>query len=213
MTEQYLKEFERWVAGPKERKARLRAELEEHLRAAEAAGDTSALGRLGTPREAAETFASGYEWEPAPLPRRITAALIDLVTFVGSIILFVGIGTGLSATNIGPVEALFIVATFGSFLWWGIGLTLVEWRTGRTPGKAILGLRTIAESGTAPSFGQVVLRRLTLVFSGPLQLIDWVFVFFNPKHQRGLDVLAKTLVVTDPSDAAAPVGAAVNALP
>jgi uncharacterized RDD family membrane protein YckC len=64
-------------------------------------------------------------------------------------------------------------------------------------GKAALGLRVYAEDGTAPSFGQIVVRRLSLIFSGPLQLFDWGFVFFNVKRQRAFEVLAKTVVVTE----------------
>ncbi len=224
MTEQYLKEFERWVAGPDDHKKRLRAELEEHLRAAEAAGDVDALGRLGTPREAAEAFSQGRDLVPASLPRRIGAALTDMAV---SALLFVGaIAVGswdaatferLERTN-GDVEALdlgagSVLVLVLAFLWWVVVLPLLEWRTGRTLGKSLFGLRTVTESGVAPTFGQVILRRLTLFFSGPLQLIDWGWAFFNKKHQRGLDVLAKTLVISDPSEQKAPVATAVNAHP
>ena len=214
MTEQYLKEFERWVAGPAANKKRLRAELEEHLRAAESAGDVDALQRLGTPREAAETFSQGRDLEPAGLGRRIGAALVDVGITVALVAGGIGLGSwNASYSSFGGLDVLAIVMVLASAVYWVVVLPVLEWRTGRTPGKAFMGLRTVAESGTSPSFLQVVLRRLTLIFSGPLQLIDWMFVFFNPKHQRGLDVLAKTLVVTDPSEAAAPVGAAANAHP
>jgi uncharacterized RDD family membrane protein YckC len=46
-------------------------------------------------------------------------------------------------------------------LWWFVILPLLEWWVGRTAGKAVLGLRVLAEDGTAPSFGQIVARRLT----------------------------------------------------
>ena len=82
-------------------------------------------------------------------------------------------------------------------LWWSLGLTVMEWRYGRTPGKAMLGLRAISEEGISLSFGQAVVRRLTLVFSGPLQLIDWAFALFNPRRQRAVEKLARTLVIKD----------------
>ncbi|HWL64945.1 MAG TPA: RDD family protein [Actinomycetota bacterium] len=205
MTEEYLKEFERWVAGPKERKKRVRAELEQHLRAAEAAGDVEAMARLGTPREAAATFSAGHELEPAPLPRRIGAALVDLgIVFLPLIALAIG---GLIVdppgaiesqfTNVGGLEWMTIVFFFGAGAWWTLGLILSEWRTGRTPGKALLGLRVVTEDGISPSFGQIVIRRLTMIFSGPLQVIDWAFMFFTKKHQRAFELVAKTVVVQD----------------
>jgi len=82
-------------------------------------------------------------------------------------------------------------------LWWFLGLTVMEWRYGRTPGKAMNGLRVVSEDGIALSFGQAVVRRLTLVFSGPLQIIDWVFALFDARRQRAVEKLAHTLVVRD----------------
>ena len=224
MTEQYLKEFERWVAGPKARKQQLRAELEEHLRAAEAAGDVDALSRLGTPREAAETFSEGRELVPASLPRRIAAGLTDMA--VPIVLAFTGAALGAWDAKFGPafevdgknvdfwsMELAAIIFILSAFVWWVFVLPILEWRTGRTVGKALFGLRTLSETGVAPSFGQVVIRRLTLIFSGPLQLIDWAWAFFNSKHQRGLDVLAKTLVVSEPREDKAAMVKTAAALP
>lgn len=214
--DEYLFQFERWVGGSKQRKTRARAELDEHLDGAEQAGELdSALKRLGDPRSAARDFTSGYTLSPAPLPRRFIAVFIDLL------VLAILIGVGLAAGTWVPSrdDAIFpedLVLEFGgenwyltSFgvvgitllalagLWWIVILPLLEWRTGRTLGKAAVGLRVYAEDGTAPSFGQIVVRRLSLIFSGPLQLFDWGFVFFNVKRQRAFEVLAKTVVVNE----------------
>jgi uncharacterized RDD family membrane protein YckC len=40
-------------------------------------------------------------------------------------------------------------------------------------------------------------RRLTLIFSGPLQIFDWAFALFNDRRQRAFDIVAKTVVVRD----------------
>jgi uncharacterized RDD family membrane protein YckC len=214
--DEYLFQFERWVGGSRQRKTRARAELDEHLDGAEQAGDLdSALKRLGDPRSAARDFTSGYTLSPAPLPRRFIAVLIDLLALATLI------GVGLAAGTWVPSrdDAIFpedlvlelggknwYLTSFGGVgisllalggLWWIVILPLLEWRTGRTLGKAALGLRVYAEDGTAPSFGQIVVRRLSLIFSGPLQLFDWGFVFFNVKRQRAFEVLAKTVVVTE----------------
>ena len=212
----YLTQFERWVGGGKELKARARGELEEHLDGAEEAGDLcGAMQRLGDPRSAARDFTSGSAAQPAPLPRRFAAALLDLVIFVA--LFGGGMATGTWTTSrseaLNPEDLTFdfgsgswyltsiswvgITLVAAGVLWWVLLVPVLEWRTGRTLGKAAFGLRVMAEDGTAPSFGQIVLRRLSLVFSGPLQLFDWAFVFFNAKRQRAFDTLAKTMVMTD----------------
>ena len=206
MTDEYLKEFERWVAGPKERKTQMRAELEEHLRAAEAAGDVGAMSRLGTPREAARTFSEGHDLKLAPLSRRIAAALIDMGLTLALVIGGVGIGTWSVAETADRFDKgdIYVAGNAGAIalvvlacLWWVVLLPVLEWRYGQTLGKRLFGLRVISEDGAAPKFHQVVIRRLTMIFSGPLQMIDWAFMFFTKKHQRAFELVAKTVVVQD----------------
>lgn len=217
MNQNYLKEFERWTAGPESRKKALSAEFAEHLREAEAAGELgSTLDRLGPPRDAAKAFAAGHELSPAPLGRRIGAFLIDVgipILVVAVVIAIATIAGSKGAPNAlfdfvrdlaeertpvwGFLQALAAACLAIAGLWWVAGLTIMEWRYGRGPGKALMGLRVISEDGTAPSFGQVVVRRLTFVFSGPLQLIDWAFALFNKRRQRAVEKLAHTLVVRD----------------
>jgi uncharacterized RDD family membrane protein YckC len=217
MNQNYLKEFERWTAGPQKRRESLSAEFAEHLREAEAAGELgSTLERLGPPRDAAKAFAAGRELKPAPLFRRICAFVIDLAIPLAILALFVALATALgTGTEAERLENFFtdlseeLSVTWGVLemgglvmvglagLWWFLGLTAMEWRYGRTPGKAMLGLRAVSEDGTALSFGQAVVRRLTLVFSGPLQLIDWAFALFDPRRQRAVEKLAHTIVIKD----------------
>lgn len=223
MNENYLKEFERWTSGPKPRRAALSAEFAEHVREAEAAGELgSTLERLGPPRDAAKAFAAGHSLRPAPLGRRIAAALVDIAI---PILVLLGVSAAAAlilAGDPGRVLAQFAgdvaaerdpewgdtvqaIAAFTAVLgmmWWVVGLTVMEWRVGRGPGKAMMGLRVVTEEGIAPTFGQVVIRRLTLVFSGPLQLIDWAFALFDPRRQRAVEKLAHTMVIQD--DAAQP---------
>ncbi|MGI8709193.1 MAG: RDD family protein [Actinomycetota bacterium] len=163
--------------------------------------------------------------------RRIFAFLIDCAIPLLFLALFVGLatafGSGDEASRLesffndlseelsvtwGALEmaGLFLVGLAG--LWWTFGLTLMEWRFGRTPGKAMLHLRAVSEDGTALSFGQAVVRRLTLVFSGPLQLIDWAFALFDPRRQRAVEKLAHTLVIHDEvPDLRSAIGAGVLA--
>ena len=206
MIDGYLDEFERWIAGGSSRRRRLRAELEAHLSAAREDGDLEgALKRLGSPRMAARSFAGGLDLDPAPLRRRIPAFLIDVGITV--VLLFATLALGTWAYGQGndsaaflPLKILVVLIVAPAIAWWPVGLTLAEWRYGRTPGKAMMGLEVMSEDGTAPGLGQVLVRRLTLVFSGPLQIIDWAYALFNDKRQRALDKLAGTMVVAHPEE-------------
>jgi uncharacterized RDD family membrane protein YckC len=216
VNQNYLKEFQRWTAGPQKRREALSAEFAEHLSEADAAGELgSTLERLGPPRDAAKAFAAGHALRPAPLGRRIAAALLDFgIPFLLALAViaagtFLGSGARQDLLEFGrdvvaerqPVfGVLQSIAAFllmSALLWWLVGITVAEWRFGRGPGKALLGLRVVTEDGIAPSFGQVVVRRLTLVFSGPLQLIDWAFALFDPRRQRAVEKLAHTMVIHD----------------
>jgi uncharacterized RDD family membrane protein YckC len=216
VNENYLKEFQRWTAGPQKRREALSAEFAEHLNEAEAAGDLgSALERLGPPRDAAKAFAAGHALHPAPLGRRIAAAVIDFGLPFLLVVAVIAAGTLLGSDArqdlmqfgrdvaaerepvFGVLQSIAAFLLMSALLWWLAGLTVAEWRLGRGPGKALLGLRVVTEEGIAPTFGQVVVRRLTLVFSGPLQLIDWAFALFDPRRQRAVEKLAHTMVIQD----------------
>lgn len=217
MNENYLKEFRRWTAGPRQRREALSAEFAEHLSEAEAAGELgSTLERLGPPRDAAKAFAAGHDLHPAPLVRRIVAAVVEFAIPAAVVAVIVAIGTMLGSEDAGPrivefgrdvarerepvwgvLESFAAASLVLAMMWWVLGVTVMEWRYGQGPGKALLGLRVVTEEGIAPSFGQVVVRRLTLVFSGPLQLIDWAFALFDSRRQRAVEKLAHTMVVQD----------------
>lgn len=228
MNQNYLNEFQRWTAGPQKRRDVLSAEFAEHLREAEAAGELgSTLERLGPPRDAAKAFAAGHDLRPAPLVRRIAAAVMDAAIPALLVLAVVAIGTAFGSDDAGSnlmefgrdvanerepawgvLESFAAASAVLAMSWWVLGLTIMEWRFGRGPGKATLGLRVVTEEGIAPSFGQVVVRRLTLVFSGPLQLIDWAFALFDPRRQRAVEKLAHTMVIQDETPEPRPTVAA-----
>ena len=155
MNQSYLKEFQRWTAGPPKRRAALSAEFAEHLRGAEAAGELgSTLERLGPPRDAAKAFAAGHELRPAPLPRRIAAALFDFAipTLVVLAVVVIGtiVGSGDAGNRLvefgrdvaqerepvwGVLQAVAAATMVLAVMWWVVGLTIMEWRYGRGPGK------------------------------------------------------------------------------
>lgn len=208
MIDSYLREFDRWVVADPERKAEYHAELEAHLREAEKAGDLlQVLERLGDPREAARSFGPTTRLVPAPIRRRLVAAAIDHAPF-----LVVSIGLAVLSILDGPPIRFAVPAMIriddtmdlgdtllvvGALAWSIIGIGLIETRSGRTPGKALLGLQTVSADGTAIGPGQGICRRVPLSL-GPLVFVDLLFVGANERRQRLFDLLTHTVVVLDP---------------
>jgi uncharacterized RDD family membrane protein YckC len=197
MIEDYLQRFDRWTAGTPEHRRRLHAELEAHLRDAERAGELDgALARLGTPRQAAGAFARGRPFRPASLPERAAAAAFDALTVFALFLAAYLISQRASVG--GPGQGMVDALTIAGYAWWGIGLPLVEWLSGRTPGKALVGLRVVTDDGTAPSLAQVALRRSTLFFlMAPFGVVDCAFALRDQERRRAVDVAAGTVVVSD----------------
>lgn len=214
--DEYTRSFDRWITGPLAVRQELRAELEGHLDEARSAGRLDeAIERLGSPRDAARTFVQGRSMRPLPRWRRLLGAGVDFATLA----LIISVGGRIAETvspalEVGsflgvvvsircpdnecvPGALLAGLAVLGALFYYSVLLTLLEWRYARTPGKIVAGARVVSEDGIAISLGQAVLRRLPLVFSGVLQVVDWAFALFGPSHQRAFDRLAKTIVVDD----------------
>lgn len=213
MIEPYVRAFERWVVGDRREKPARSAELRAHLEAADQAGELDrALARLGTPRQAASSFGVGHERPAASLRARALAGLVDYAPYLAAsvainvfnVLRFRHGGHGLSIIFPASIEWNTEYSLIQNILsplavaWAILGLALIEVRWGRTPGKALLGLRTISDDGTAVSFGQGVVRRLSILL-GPLVFLDVVFALRTPRRQRGFDMLAHTEVVIDVS--------------
>jgi uncharacterized RDD family membrane protein YckC len=212
MIEEYADDFERWIVGSDAYKSECRAELVAHLHEAEEAGDLhGALERLGSPKAAAAAFSAGQSLKVAPAVRRWWAALIDNAPLIGvglalpivalfdgahgfpwSVVPFINIGKGLSSLqNIGVPLAV---------AWSVVVLALFETRSGQTPGKRLLHLRTVSTSGARPTLRQAIVRRLTFL-TGWFAIVDWCIGVVDPRHQRLFDRLAHTEVVDDPGGA------------
>jgi len=66
---------------------------------------------------------------------------------------------------------------------------------GKTPGKALLGVRVVDQSGQKPGLLRAFLRALALIFSMNLFFIPLLLVFFNPQRRAPHDFIAGTYVV------------------
>ncbi len=131
---------------------------------------------------------------PAPLGWRLVAALADLLPF--GVLLLVGYWhPDAPGGNLLDVTRLVLIGL--PTLWWNAALPLMEGAAGRTPGKVLFGLRTVADDGAAISMGQAFLRRVPLFFAFPILAVDAPIGARDEGHRRALDRAAGTLVVAD----------------
>jgi uncharacterized RDD family membrane protein YckC len=132
---------------------------------------------------------------------RCAAALVDYVfQFVILVALALvlgygaGIGSGASALSVaGYVLGFFLV-------FWGYDVAFEVLNSGRTPGKALNGLRVVRESGAPVTFGTSAVRnviRIVDLLPGTY-LVGITSILVTRRNQRLGDLAAGTLVLREP---------------
>jgi len=131
---------------------------------------------------------------------RAAAFVVDaLLTVLGMLICSVGwglvhavfTGTFDTGTRLAPAAVLAVSPlVFG--LYCAIGWTL----TGRTVGKALLGLRVVDRSGAHPSAMRSIVRALGYIVSS-IFWVGFIWIAVDPKREGFHDKIARTRVVYD----------------
>ncbi len=210
VSEQYVQKVMNLIHAPAAERARIQSDLEAHLQEGLEEGQdmVSLIERMGDPREVAAEFMAEIPFTYAGFWRRLAAFLIDMVLILVIATLFSALFALISNYLVPPHPEALLEKYWGGFL---IVIELIlanaviamimayfpllEARFGQTLGKRLLHLRVRAENGLPITTWQAVLRRLSFYFQ--IFPIDAIFVFFNPKKQRGFDILARTIVVKD----------------
>lgn len=202
--EYYAQAFERCLAGPAQDRTRSRAELVAHLYDAAEAGELAeAVQRLGSPRSAAALFTRAGTAPLASINQRLRAALIDLLPLIGVTIALTvrQVQDGSSVQVAFPPSYVYqpgggILQTVGvplALIWSILVLGILETRTGSTPGKRLLGLTVVTETGLRVPLRACVVRRLSLL-AGPFAWLDWLPQLWG-ERRRLLDRLTRTKVI------------------
>lgn len=135
---------------------------------------------------------------------RIAAALCDaailaailLGLFIGSSVLSVSrVGQGGWSTLLAVLVALTVF-----FVTWGYFLLFEALNDGRTPGKRLMGIRVVMDTGHRITFTAAAVRNLVRVADAqPLftYLLGFGFVLFHSHNKRLGDIVAGTIVVRD----------------
>src|SRR5437016_13820994 len=142
------------------------------------------------------------ELELAGVGSRIAAAACDAV-LLG--VLSFGLGLGLAALLTGResagawstlVAVLALLALF--LLFWGYFLLFEALHHGRTPGKRLMGIRVVMDTGHPITFAAAAVRNLIRIVDAlPFGMVGLAFVLFHPQNKRVGDIVAGTVVARD----------------
>jgi uncharacterized membrane protein SpoIIM required for sporulation/uncharacterized RDD family membrane protein YckC len=138
--------------------------------------------------------------EIAGVGSRALAALIDMLVLVGSalgvfIVLTIVAGFGVTVGSIGG--ALLMLGGFA--VWTGYFILFEGLRQGQTPGKRMVGIRVVSDTGNAVSLSAAAARNLMRIadFLPPPYLTGALLVALHPRGKRLGDMVAGTVVARD----------------
>ncbi|MGQ0648586.1 MAG: stage II sporulation protein M [Gemmatimonadaceae bacterium] len=138
------------------------------------------------------------DYEIAGLGSRTLAALVDSGILLATTIAMVLLGLWTQSRFPGfPVLAIFVLLQFAVV--WGYFALFEGLRDGQTPGKKLLGIRVIQETGHGITMREATIRNLLRIadFLPPPYLLGAVVVALHPKARRLGDLAAGTVVVRD----------------
>jgi uncharacterized RDD family membrane protein YckC len=166
------------------------------------------MGQLGSARMVTPE-AVALEFQTANVGSRILAYLIDMAVVTAGVVAgLVAVALLGQATDVVVPDwvALTIVLVLLPSWWLGYFIAFETLWRGRTPGKAVLGLRVVTTEGAPVRFRHAAIRSL-------LGLVDFaiaggffaiVFILLTRDNQRLGDMVAGTLVLRERSGLAAP---------
>lgn len=149
-----------------------------------------------------------FQLERAGVGTRAVAALLDVLVLafvylaLFSVLWFVFAGAfsisdrGLAEDGFNVALALLILAAFSIFGLYYIGFEAL-WN-GQTPGKRIVRIRVVSDTGVPASMSQFVVRNvLRLLDSQGGYAVGLIAMFVSPEEKRLGDMAAGTIVVRD----------------
>jgi uncharacterized membrane protein SpoIIM required for sporulation/uncharacterized RDD family membrane protein YckC len=145
--------------------------------------------------------------EIAGVGSRTLAGLIDMLLLIGStfaVLIVLGIVAGFGLT-FGPIGSA-LLALGGFAAWTGYFVFFEGLRQGQTPGKRMLGIRVVMDTGYPVGVGAAAARNLLRVadFLPPPYLTGIALAALHPQGKRLGDIVSGTVVVRDrPAEAPA----------
>src|SRR5213082_211225 len=142
------------------------------------------------------------ELELAGLGSRIAAAACDAV-LLSVAYMALGIGVATLQTRTAPpgpwstlLAVLVVLAAF--LVFWCYFLLFEALNHGRTPGKRLMGIRVVMDTGHPITFAAAAVRNLIRIVDAlPFGMVGLAFVLFHPQNKRLGDIVAGTVVARD----------------
>src|SRR6059058_523592 len=142
------------------------------------------------------------ELELAGVGSRIAAAACDAV-LLSVVYMALGIGVATLQTRTGPpgpwstlLAVLTVLALF--LVFWCYFLLFEALNHGRTPGKRLMGIRVVMDTGHPITFAAAAVRNLIRIVDAlPFGMVGLAFVLFHPQNKRLGDIVAGTVVARD----------------
>jgi uncharacterized RDD family membrane protein YckC len=152
-----------------------------------------------------------FDYELAGLGSRCIAVFVDVAIQIGVLVAVLVIFAFISpnvahghdfdkvpVSKLAQAIAIALVSFFVFVLFFGYFIVL-EWRFGRTPGKALLGIRVLRDGGFPLDFTASVVRNTVRIveFSLGFYIVSAVSTLLSPFNRRLGDYAAGTIVVRD----------------
>src|SRR5438874_4784408 len=142
------------------------------------------------------------ELELAGVGSRMAAARCEAV-LLSVVYMALGIGVATLQTRTGPpgpwstlLAVLVVLAAF--LVFWCYFLLFEALNHGRTPGKRLMGIRVVMDTGHPITLAAAAVRNLIRVVDAlPFGLVGLAFVLFHPQNRRLGDIVAGTVVARD----------------
>jgi uncharacterized RDD family membrane protein YckC len=137
-----------------------------------------------------------FEYRLAGPFRRLPAFILD---FCVGTMLFIGLSILINMTVAfaSPYLAVGILFLLFFVIWWFYGVLFETFMNGQTPGKYLLGLRVLSDTGEPINGMQATLRNLLRAADLFLPLVAIVVMSLNRKYQRLGDLVAGTIVIVE----------------
>src|SRR5207253_9329283 len=100
---------------------------------------------------------------------------------------------GMTITIASPYLAFALLFLAFFVIWWFYGVLFETFMNGQTPGKYVLGLRVLTDTGQPINGMQATLRNLLRAADLLLPLFGLLVMTLNRKYQRLADLVAGTI--------------------
>lgn len=135
----------------------------------------------------------------ASVGARVRGGIVDLIVALIFFVVF-GYSTGLGVMPANGIGMSLSGWAFVSYLFlYLFAYCLLEYFTGKTPGKFLVHTRVVREDNSRITFWQALVRNFFRLIDGLLlYLLGLIIILCSKNRQRLGDLLAKTYVVMDP---------------